>query len=82
MKLTGQSVTIFVTDEGERILKLAGVSLPVSNLLFVSVEEAEESGLWVRLPGEDQMHLFLLLWEFILGIDLPSGLGKVVGLKG
>ncbi len=82
MKLAGQAVTVLVTDEGEQILKIAGVSLPDSNSLFISIEESEDLGLWVRLQREDQMHLFLLRWEYILGIDLPSGLGKVVGLKG
>ena len=47
-----------------------------------SIEESEDLGLWIRLQREDQMHLFLLRWEYILGIDLPTGLGKVVGLKG
>jgi len=51
-------------------------------LLSVSIEESEDLGLWIRLQREDQIHLFLLRWEYILGIDLPSGLGKIVGLKG
>jgi hypothetical protein len=58
------------------------VELPDAPLFIVLIEESEDLGLWVRLPREDQMHLFLLRWEYILGIDLPSGLAKVVGLKG
>lgn len=82
MKLAGQAVKVLVADDGEQVLKIAGVSLPDSNLLSISIEESEDLGLWVRIPREDQMHLFLLRWEYILGIDVPSGLGKVVGLKG
>lgn len=82
MKLAGQAVKVLVADDGEQVLKIAGVSLPDSNLLSISIEESEDLGLWVHIPREDQMHLFLLRWEYILGIDVPSGLGKVVGLKG
>jgi hypothetical protein len=30
---------------------------------------------------EDQVHFFLLRWEYILGVDLPSGTGRLVGLR-
>ena len=82
MKLAGQDATVILTEDGKAVLELASVKLPDSNLLLISIEESEDLGLWVRLQREDQMHLFLLRWEYILGIDLPSGLAKVVGLKG
>ena len=73
---------MYLTDDGKAILQLASVKLPDSNVFSVLIEESEDLGLWVRLPREDQMHLFLLRWEYILGVDLPSGVAKVVGLKG
>ena len=82
MRLAGQDATVILTEDGKAVLELASVKLPDSHLLLISIEESEDLGLWVRLPREDQMHLFLLRWEYILGIDLPSGVAKVVGLKG
>jgi len=82
VRLAGQEVTVYLTDDGKAILQLASVKLPDSNVFSVLIEESEDLGLWVRLPREDQMHLFLLRWEYILGVDLPSGVAKVVGLKG
>ncbi len=82
MKLAGQRAAVILTEDGQAVLALASVELPDAPLFIVLIEESEDLGLWVRLPREDQMHLFLLRWEYILGIDLPSGLAKVVGLKG
>jgi hypothetical protein len=82
VRLAGQEVTVYLTDDGKAVLELASVKLPDSNLFSVLIEESEDLGLWLRLPRKDQIHLFLLRWEYILGIDLPSGLAKVVGLKG
>jgi hypothetical protein len=82
VKLAGQTAAILLTEDGRQILELAGVNLSQSAMLSASVEESEDLGLWIRLQREDQMHLFLLRWEYILGVDVPSGLGKVIGLKG
>lgn len=82
MKLAGQRAAVILTEDGQAVLALASVELPDAPLFIVLIEESEDLGLWVRLPREDQMHLFLLRWEYILGIDLPSGVAKVAGLKG
>ena len=82
MRLAGQSAVVLIADGGRDVLELAGVNPPETSLFPVSIEESEDLGLWIRLQREDQVHLFLLRWEYILGIDLPSGLGKIVGLKG
>jgi len=82
VKLAGQTAAVLLADGGKQVLELAGVRVAESDALSVSIEESEDLGLWIRLQREDQMHLFLLRWEYILGIDLPTGLGKVVGLKG
>jgi hypothetical protein len=82
VRLAGQAAVVLIAEGGREVLELAGVNLPQTSLLSVSIEESEDLGLWIRLQREDQIHLFLLRWEYILGIDLPSGLGKIVGLKG
>ena len=82
MKLAGQTAAVILTEDGKAIFELAKVRLPDTYLIAVSIEESEDLGLWIRLPREDQMHLFLLRWEYILGIDLPGGVGRVSGLKG
>ena len=82
MRLAGQTAAVILTEDGKAVFGLAGVRVPDTCLITISIEESEDLGLWVRLPREDQMHLFLLRWEYILGIDLPGGLGKVTGLKG
>jgi len=82
MKLTGGPATILITDDGREVLKAVGVALPESNLLVVDIQESEDLGVWLRLQREDQVHCFLLLWQFVLGIDVAIGLGKITGLKG
>jgi hypothetical protein len=81
MKLSGQTVTVLLTEDGKQVLSLASVGLPESNLLTVSVEESEDMGLWIRIPREDQMHFLLIRWEYILSIDLQSGMGKLIGIR-
>ncbi len=82
MKLAGQTITVILTEDGKQVLKLASVGLPDSHTITVSVEESEDLGLWIRTPRADQMHFFLLRWDYVLAVDLPSGMGKLIGLKG
>ncbi len=81
MKLAGQTIAVILTEDGKRVLELARIDLPEADLITVSVEESEDLGLWIRVPRADQTHFFLLRWEYVLGIDLPSGMGMVIGLR-
>jgi hypothetical protein len=81
MKLAGQKVAVILTEDGKQVLALASIGLPDSHSISVSVEESEDLGIWIRIPREDQMHFFLLRWEYILGIDLPSGTGRLIGMR-
>jgi hypothetical protein len=81
MNLSGQKLAVLLTEEGRQVLALASVGDVESPSVSVSVEESEELGLWIRVPREDQVHFFLLRWEYILGVDLPSGTGRLVGLR-
>jgi hypothetical protein len=82
MKLTGQQVVVFLSDDGVRVLEQASVDFSDGASISVFVEEAEELGLWIRVPRDGQLHLFLLQWGYIVGIDLPVAGGKLIGLRG
>lgn len=81
MRLSGQTVTLILTDEGKQVLILASVNLPQASLVTVTIEESEDMGLWIRVPREDQVHFFLIRWEYIVGIDIQSGMGRSLGLR-
>jgi hypothetical protein len=80
MKIDGQTAGVILTQEGRQILALAAVNIPDNNRVLVSIEESEDLGLWIRVSREDQLTFFLLRWEYILGLELLSGRGRVVGL--
>jgi len=71
---------VILNDEGRQILALAAVNVPDNDRMLVSIEESEDLGLWIRVSREDQLTFFLLRWEYILGVELLSGRGRVVGL--
>jgi hypothetical protein len=81
MNLSGQKLAVILTDEGKQVLALASIGVTEFPSISVSVEESEELGLWIRVPREDQVHFFLLRWDYILGIDLPSGTGRLIGIR-
>jgi hypothetical protein len=81
VNLSGQAVTVILTDEGREILSLAAIDSPDQPRLRVSIEESEDLGLWIRVPGGSQMHVFLLRWEYILGIDLQNSKGRLIGMR-
>ncbi len=81
MKLSGQTITVLLTEDGRQVLSHASVNLPESNLITVSMEESEDMGLWIRIPREDQMHFLLIRWEYILSIDMQGGAGRLIGIR-
>jgi hypothetical protein len=81
MKIDGQTAGVILTQEGRQILAPAAVNVPDNDRVLVSIEESEDLGLWIRVSREDQLTFFLLRWEYILGVELLSGRGRVVGLK-
>jgi hypothetical protein len=80
MRIDGQMAGVILNDEGRQILALAAVNVPDNDRMLVSIEESEDLGLWIRVSREDQLTFFLLRWEYILGVELLSGRGRVVGL--
>ena len=81
MKLAGQQVILFLSEDGEAFFhKVANVhSL---SPVIAEVTETDDLGIWVRARQEAPEWVLLLRWEFILGIEVREGKSKVVGLKG
>ena len=82
MKLSGQSAILALTPEADQILGLLAIDIPTPQLLSVTIEEADDIGLWIRVPREDQVHFVLVRWEYIWSMDLLSGTGKLIGMRG
>lgn len=82
MRFETQSAELLLAEDGRRVLELAGLTLPDKTLVPVVIKESEDLGLWIELRREDGIHLFLLRWEYVIGIDLPGRMEKPMGLKG
>jgi len=82
VKLSGQSAILALTPEADQILGLLAIDIPTPQLLSVTIEEADDIGLWIRVPREDQVHFVLVRWEYIWSMDLLSGTGKLIGMRG
>jgi hypothetical protein len=81
MKIAQQTVTIFLSEEGQRVLKLAGVETAHPGVAHLYVQAEDELGIWVRTAREDGEHLLLIRWPFVLTVDLHVGGAKKIGLQ-
>ena len=81
MKLAGQQVVFYLSEDGEDFFhRIAGVN-SVSPVI-AEVAETDDLGIWVRARRREAPEWVLLLrWEFILGIEVRDE-KSVVGLKG
>jgi hypothetical protein len=81
MKVGEKTVAVLLSEDGRNVLESAAVGLAESPFLWVYVEEGDDLGLWARIKREDGDHLFLILWEYVLAIDIPAGEPKTLGLR-
>ena len=82
MKLAGKQASVILTEDGRRVVELAKIGLPETSLLLVVIHETEDLGIWIRVERGAEEHCFLLMWEYVLGIDVPSeSTGNLLGLK-
>jgi len=81
VKVNEKTLALLVSEEGRKVLELAALNLADSPFLWVYVEESDDLGLWARIGREDGDHLVLILWEYILAIDIPAGKPKAIGLR-
>lgn len=82
MRLEGQTAAVLLTEDGRAILRLLSVPLPQDHVLVLDIVESEDLGLWVRLMREEQSHVILLQWHYILAIDIPERPRSLVGIRG
>ncbi len=81
MKLSGQSAIVVLSPEADGILSLMSITTQTPHVLTVTIEEADDIGLWIRIPRADQVHFVLLRWEYVLSVDLLSGTGRLIGMR-
>jgi hypothetical protein len=82
VKLAGKTAIIVLTEDGRQVVQLAKIGLPETDLLLVVVQETEDLGVWIRIERGQEERCFLLRWEYVLGIDVPSETaGNLLGLK-
>jgi hypothetical protein len=81
MKLAGQRVVLFLSEEGEAFFhKVANVrSL---SPVIAEVVETDDLGIWVRARQKAPEWVLLLRWEYVLGIEVQEEKSKVIGLRG
>jgi len=81
VKLDDQRVALYLSDEGRRVLRQAGLGVPDAGGTTFDVLEASELGLWIRIDYEDkQQHWILIRWDYILAVDVTVGEIRTEGL--
>lgn len=80
VKLEDRPVVLYLSDEGRRVLRQAALNVSDTSGFAFDIEEAGDRGLWVRIDYEDGRHLFLIRWEYILGMDVSTGETETKGL--
>jgi hypothetical protein len=73
VKLEDRRVVLYLSDEGRRVMRQAGIDVLDAGGFSFDVQEAVEHGLWVRMDFEDGQHVILIRWNYILAIDVGGG---------
>jgi hypothetical protein len=70
--LSAQNVVLHLNDEGRRVLQQVGVPMPESAAVLFEIEEVQEQGIWIRFEFDDGQHLLLVLWKYVVAVDVPK----------
>jgi hypothetical protein len=81
MRVGEREMSILLSQDGRDVLQHAALNLADSPFLSVRVEDSDDIGMWVRVNREDGDHLVLILWEFVLSMDLQVGQPKILGVR-
>ena len=73
VNLEDRRVVLYLTDEGRKGLRQAGLDLADTGGFTFDVQEASDYGLWVRVEYQDGQHLLLIRWTDILTMDVSAG---------
>lgn len=79
MRLTGRTVSIFLSEEGRLSLQFADLNLADSPALLAPVQDTDDIGIWVRVKRQDRDHILLVRWEYVLSIEFRRSKAKVLG---
>jgi hypothetical protein len=82
MRIAEADASVLLSDDGCAILSAVGIQVDSLCWLDVDVVESEDLGLWIRTERGGLQRVFLLRWEYILGIDLESGKARLIGMRG
>jgi len=77
--LAAQNVVLHLSDEGRRVLQQVGVPMPEAAAVWFEVEEVQEQGIWVRFEFDDGQHLLLVLWKYVVALDVPKAVRQSAG---
>ena len=80
VNLEDRRVVLYLTDEGRRGMRQAGLEVLDAGGFTFDVHESSDHGLWVRAEYEDGRHLLLIRWEYILAMDVSGGEIRTEGL--
>ena len=81
VKLEGKPVALYLSDEGRRVLRQAGVNVSDTGGFTFDVYETGDRGLWVRIEYPEEVpHLMLIRWDYILAMDVNEVEVKAEGL--
>jgi hypothetical protein len=80
VKIGERDVAVVLSEAGQQLLK--ALNLPDSAIQWIYVQDADDLGIWARVPREDGNHFVLIRWDFVLGLDFPAGQTKTIGIKG
>lgn len=81
MRLDGQDVVLFLTEDGRRVLREAGINPPEGRGIAVRVEANDELGIWIRVRREQEDHLILVRWQFVQTVDILPARRAPIGLS-
>lgn len=81
MNLRSQAALLLLSDEGSRVVELAGLSLLANgNFVDANIAESDDLGLWLRVPRNSRIRLFLLRWEYVVAMELLDEQSVAAGL--
>jgi hypothetical protein len=80
VKIAERDVAVLLSEQGQQLLK--ALNLSEAPVQWLYVQDADELGIWARVPREDGNHLVLIRWDFVLALDFPAGQTKTIGIKG
>jgi hypothetical protein len=65
VNLEDRRIVLYLTDEGRRGLRQAGLEVLDTGGFTFDVQESSDQGIWVRVEYEDGRHLLLIRWDYI-----------------